>query len=197
MTLDLKTLDPRVLEPLAGSKAVNADDHFVELYDDDVALMSSVRTFVTVGINEGEAAVVIATPAHREAIERELGRTLDVQAAREQGLFQTRDAAETLALFMGDGRPDPVKFDRVIGDVLADAARGGRRVRVFGEMVAVLWAEGNVAAALALEDHWNRLGRSQRFRLFCAYPTEAFAADDTSSLSGVCNRHSHVVLTPR
>ena len=197
MPLDIQNVDPRVLEPQAGSNAVNADDHFVELYDDDMALMSSVRRFVTVGINEGEAAVVVATPAHREAIERELGRTIDVTAARQRGLFESLDAAKTLALFMRDGTPDPRLFERVIGDVLARAGRGGRKVRVFGEMVAVLWAEGNVAAALALEDQWNRLGRSRRFRLFCAYPTEAFAEGDTSPLSGVCNRHSHVIVTPR
>ena len=197
MPLDLKSVDPRVLEPLAGSHAVNADDHFVELYDDDVTLMSSVRTFVTVGISEGEAAVVIATPAHRESIERELGRTVDLDAAREQGLFEALDAEETLAAFMENGHPDPVRFDRVIGEVLARASREGRKVRVFGEMVAVLWADGNVSAALALEDHWNRLGKTRRFRLFCAYPTQAFTEDETDPLASVCNRHSHVVVARR
>jgi hypothetical protein len=42
-------------------------------------------------------------------------------------------------------------------------------VRVHGEMVNVLWQKGRLDAAIALEDHWNELGRSHRFSLFCVY----------------------------
>jgi hypothetical protein len=61
-------------------------------------------------------------------------------------------------------------------------------------MVALLVSDGDVAGAMALEDHWNELAASHRFRLFCAYPSDAFDAADTASLTGVCNRHSHVLV---
>lgn len=191
MTLNLRDLDPRMLDPLVGAR----DDHFVELYDDDASLIDSVRTFVAVGVSEGDAAIVVATPSHREAIEWELRRSIDLEAARDQGVFQSLDAEETLALFMDGDAPDPARFERVLGDIIELASRGGtRKVRVFGEMVAVLWAQENVTAALALEDLWNRLAKSHRFRLFCGYPSHAFEEGDLTPLGSVCNRHTHVIV---
>lgn len=192
MTLNLKDLSPAALEPQAV--AVNHNDHFVELYDDDAALVASVRTFLSIGINEGESAVVIATPAHREAIEAELGRAVDVAEARRQGMFTTLDAGGTLAQFMRGEEIDDARFETVIGDVLRAAGDGTRRVRVFGEMVALLWADGNVPAALQLEDRWNALGQVHDFRLYCAYPAASFGSEETAALSGICHRHSHVVV---
>lgn len=167
--------------------------HFVELYDDGLSLAQSVRTFVSVGIGAGASAIVIAEPEHHAVFEAELARVVDLDAARAQGLYVTADAAETLSKFMQDGRPDPDRFDRVIGDFLQRAGAGGRPVRVFGEMVAVLWAQGNVAGALALEDLWNDLASRNSFRLFCAYPARAFAGDGPDPLRAVAERHSHVV----
>lgn len=63
----------------------------------------------------------------------------DVSAARRDGIYVTRGAAETLSTFMVDGAPDPHRFSDAIGAIVAEAAGGGRRVRVFGVMVALLW----------------------------------------------------------
>lgn len=192
MSINFRDLEPALLEPRMGAR----DDHFVELYDDDDALVASVRTFLSKGLEAGEVAVIIGTPAHRRAIERELGATIDLEGARRSGLFESLDAQDTLDAFTVDGLLDPVRFAEVIGGVLGRAAAGGRQVRVFGEMVALLIAAGDVAGAMALEDHWNELAASHRFRLFCAYPNHAFAPDDTASLTAVCNRHSHVLVAP-
>jgi hypothetical protein len=168
--------------------------HFVEYYDDVDSLTDSVRTFVSIGISRGDAAIVIAERAHLDAFESELGRVVDLDRARARGSYVSRDASETLAQLLDDGLPDPARFEAVVGDSIARAAAGGTRVRIFGEMVAVLWAQGNVAGALALEDLWNRLADLYRFRLFCAYPTSAFDGDPASS-EAVSHRHSHVVVS--
>lgn len=191
MSIDFGNLDPSLFAPSGG---LGASDHFVELYDDDRALVDSVRTFVSIGISEGDAAIVIAEPAHREAFEAELDRVIELERARAEGLYLSVDAAEVLSRFMEDGLPDAARFDRVIGDLIGRAAVGGRNVRVFGEMVAMLWAEGNVAGALSLEDLWNRFSKRSPFRLFCAYPTAGFDDADLARLSAVCGRHSHVVV---
>jgi hypothetical protein len=195
MPLNLREIDAAVLEPRVV--ALNHNDHFVELYEDDADLVDSVRTFLSIGINEGEAAVVIAGASHRTAIEAALERTLDLAEARDRGVFRSLDAAETLARFMVGDDVDTGRFEDVIGDVLRGAASGGRRVRVFGEMVALLWEQGNVQGAVNLEDGWNTLAARYDFRLFCAYPATHLAAADPASLTDVCNRHSHVVVPPR
>jgi uncharacterized protein YoaH (UPF0181 family) len=194
MTIDFDSLDLASLSLFSPIQTSEPTDHFVEIYENDRSLIESIRTFMSIGISEGDAALVIATPAHREELELKLNHTIDLSAAREQGLYASFDAEETLARLMIDGVPDPDKFDRVATDLIGGAARVGRNVRVFGEMVALLWGQGNVVGALRLEDLWNRQSERTSFRLFCAYPAQIFGDEDLKSLSAVCGRHSHVII---
>lgn len=191
------------MKPLDGLRAdsialheggPHPSDHFVELYPDDHSLVESVRTFMTMGLNQGDAAIIVADRAHREAFEVALRPGVDLDAARAQGLYTSIDAEETLALFMEDEMPAAEKFERVVGDLIRRASADGRRVRVFGEMVAVLWAQGNVTGALGLEDIWNDFAAAHPFQLFCAYPAASFGEMNPSPLTAVCERHSHVRL---
>jgi hypothetical protein len=58
---------------------------------------------------------------------------------------------------MVGGAPEGERFRDTIGALIERTAAGGRRVRVFNEMVALLWDAGDVASTLALEDLWNDL----------------------------------------
>lgn len=192
MALAFESFDPSEIS-LHTRNGNASGDHFVEFYGDDPSLVSSLRTFVAQGINEGEPAIIVATPEHREALDEALGRSIDLQAAREDGLYVTLDAQETLSHFMKDGLPDAEAFDVVPGQVIRDIA-GGRNVRVFGEMVALLWAQGNVTGALELEQLWNDFGEMHPLQLFCAYPAESFNDEDRALFSIVCGHHSRIII---
>ena len=45
---------------------LSACEHFVQIYEADDVFMDTLVGFVTGGLKEGQAAVVIATPAHRQ-----------------------------------------------------------------------------------------------------------------------------------
>lgn len=169
-----------------------AHHHLVEFYERDDLLADSVRAHIEPGLRGGETAILVATEAHRELFETALlSSGVDVGAARRTGRYQALDAGETLSKFMVDGAPDPTRFWTTIGGLVATATGSGRRVLIYGEMVAVLWAEGNVAAAIALEDLWNELGRIRPFSLLCAYPTTTFDRVESTTLFRVlCEQHS-------
>src|SRR4029453_17876289 len=117
-----------------------------------------------VGLGTGDAVVVVATEDHAASLVENLSaRGIDAAVAREQGRFIVRDARETLSTFMIDGMPDEARFRDVVGTVIAQAIQEHRSVRAFGEMVALLWAEGRREAALRLEEMWNDLARRQPF----------------------------------
>ena len=81
-------------------------------------------------------------------------------------------------------RPTQRNFVEVIGSVISRATTSWGGVRAFGEMVAVLWKEGNRDGALELEKFWSDLGQIYSFALFCAYPKEKCdLGDDAKSTS--------------
>lgn len=86
-------------------------------------------------------------------------------AARARGSWLALDAAATLCRFTSGGTPDAAGFDREVGGLIRQAARDGRAVRAFGEMVALLWDAGLVTAAVELEAMWNDLGPSASLRV--------------------------------
>jgi PAS domain S-box-containing protein len=183
------------LTPRMDWSALGESEHFVQFYEDDHFLIESVCGFIGTAIVTGETAVIIATAAHRIAIEKELSsRGLDLTNARDKGKYICADAAEMLTQFMVDGSPDADRFHDVIGGTIARAAQGGKRIRAFGEMVALLWAEGNRAAAVKLEQLWNDLAKRHSFSLFCAYPLRGFdGAADGESFGDICTCHSRVL----
>jgi hypothetical protein len=65
-------------------------------------------------------------------------------------------------------------------------------VRAFGEMVALLWAEGKRGAALRLEELWHPFCEREQLPLFCAYPKSALAVDNFRDITGICAAHCRV-----
>jgi hypothetical protein len=153
-----------ISEPLAR-------DHFVQVYRDDRVLVESVALFAGAALGRHEAVILVATARHGAAIEECLRNDgFDVPGLRTWGQLQILDAEEVLSRFMVDGVPDEAKFKAVIADLMA-STRGSRRfraVRVYGEMVNLLWSE-NLPAATRLEQLWNDQIEEHQFALFCAY----------------------------
>jgi hypothetical protein len=176
--------------------------HLVQIYADEDVFLDALEGFVAGGLNGGDGLVIIATEAHREALDRRLeARGIELNAARAADRYISLDAADTLATFMVDGWPDEERFRNVVASLLARAGAGNRRVRAFGEMVALLWAEGQCGATVRLEYLWHRFCEQEGFSLLCAYPKSGFTADAAESIRQICDAHSHVVsadaLLPR
>ncbi len=174
---------------------MSESDHFVQFYDSDAFLVNSISGFIGEGLREGEAGIIVATKDRRDGVDKRLrSYGLDTAAASARGQYISLDASETLALFMVDGSPKPDRFAEIIGAMIARAAEGRRRVRIFGEMVALLCGKGNHKAAIDLEKLWNNLREDHAFSLFCAYPMNGFGGQGMSEpFAGVCVEHSRVI----
>ncbi|MGH9763360.1 MAG: MEDS domain-containing protein [Blastocatellia bacterium] len=169
-------------------------EHHVHFYDTDRFLQDWLFDYITAGLNSGEACVVIATREHLESLEERLeAEGINVADATASGRYIPLDASETLSKLMVEQLPDQGRFLNIIGDVIARAEKCGQ-VRAFGEMVALLWARGNLAAALRLEELWNYLGEAHCFSIVCAYPMSGFGCEELSGAFGaICGQHSHII----
>ena len=133
--------------------------HTVQFYSEDEVLLDEVSRFIGTALGAGDAAIVIATPAHRAGLAQRLSqRGLDISRLASAGSFVALDAAETLSKITTDGFPDRSRFTELIGGQIVSAQKRTERDRpiaIFGEMVALLWAEGRSTAVLQLEGLWN------------------------------------------
>jgi hypothetical protein len=177
--------------------------HVVQFYEDDALLIELLSRYVGSALVTGDSSIVIATARHREGIaDRLRARGFDVTVPLRQHRYVPLDAAETLTRFMRRGMPDAALFKQTVEPVVADAARaaaGGRgRIAAFGEMVALLWAEGNIEGAQALEELWNKLAEQHAFSLCCAYPMSGFlGTPHAAPFLKICAQHSHVFPAER
>src|SRR2546430_1143083 len=179
-----------------GMGAPTNDGHLVQYYEKEGFLYDRVTDFMSGGLRGSDAAVLIATRAHRDGVESRLFRKgVDLAGLTARGRYHALDAHDPLSRIMVDGAPDPERFANTIGPVIKTARAGDRRVLAFGEMVALLWSEGNRDAAIRLEQLWNDLARKETFALVCAYPIAHF--DDAGHAKPFADINAaHTWVTP-
>jgi hypothetical protein len=169
-------------------------DHALQLYADDAALLDTLEGFVSAGLSAGEAVIVVATRAHRASLAARLvAKGIDVEGAAAARRYFAWDAEETLARFMRDGWPEDALFEAAVYPLLQEVRSQGCKVRAFGEMVALLWAQGRVGATLRLEQLWNQVIRREKIPVLCAYPRAGFHRDAVDSFRAICAAHSRRV----
>jgi PAS domain S-box-containing protein len=187
------------LSPLAYTPRHDQEGHVVQLYTDDGFLIDVLTRFIGGALAGGDAAVVVATKDHNLALEKQLlARGLDLTKASTQGRYISLDAAETVSKILVDGAVNQAEFEKTIGGILTQVRDAtsieSNRIAVFGEMVALLWAEGKRGEAVRLEQLWTHLAKSQSFSLLCAYPSSGFASEShIEPFLKICAEHSAVI----
>lgn len=173
-------------------------EHTVQFYEDDLSLARTVGSFIADGLKEGNLAMVVATAEHIAAIEKEVrARGVDLKAAADSHQYIPLDARETLSRFMVDGVPDRKLFANYMRRFMERAVRDKRGIVAFGEMVALLCADGNTAGALRLEHLWNGLCQRYSCRLHCAYPMVEFRGPEKwNTFLHICRAHNHILADP-
>ncbi len=167
-------------------------EHGVQVYTELDELAPTVGRFLDAGFRVGEPALVIAAPEHWDAFRARI--SLDADELQTRGLLRYCDADETLATFMDGAVPSADRFDETVGGILDEvAARFPQQtVRAFGEMVDILFQRGHQAAAMAVEELWNRLLESRKCALLCAYQLDIFDLEAQASvLPEIVRTHTH------
>ena len=86
---------------MVGAENLNVGRHVVQFYGRDEELAERVTDYLLGALASGGVAIVIATPEHRHEFETRLGQAgVDLAAARDDGSYLARDAAQTLSELM-------------------------------------------------------------------------------------------------
>jgi hypothetical protein len=171
-------------------------NHLVQFYDAEPSvLVQNVSGFIHEGLERGDSIVVIATPEHSDAFLSALGKNRAQSETRTRRLV-ILDAQATLDQFMRHGQPDWRRFEQVVGGTIRGLRRANPAagLRAYGEMVGILWAAGQVDAAVQLEKFWNVLLSGRDFTLFCGYPIDVFADEfHAERVHDLLCAHTHVL----
>jgi DNA-binding NarL/FixJ family response regulator len=171
--------------------------HDAVFYSDDQQLLDRLSGFVKAALNAGNAAIVVATSAHRESLMQSLeAYGGDMVAAVQQGRYITMDAADTISSFMVNGMPDSVRFLRCFAELIAQATNAALekhpRIAVFGEAADLLWKQDNAEAAIKVEKLGAQLSKTYDVDILCGYSLGIQRVIDEEVLQRICAEHSAV-----
>jgi DNA-binding NarL/FixJ family response regulator len=183
--------------PLSQEGRVNRR-HEVQFYSDDASLLAGFTGFVETALAAGNAVIVVATESHRNSLLQRLQvHGVDVFAAIEKGNYIPLDVADTLSTFMVNDLPDPVRFLKIAGDLVAAAAKAAKgerpRVAACGECAPILWAQGRADAAIQLEHLWDEIAKTGDVDILCGYVLNSRQRErESHSYERICAEHSAV-----
>ena len=176
-----------------------AGAHEVAFYSDEISYLDDGADCIGAALRAGDAAVVVATQAHRDALRARLQADgLNMDAVIEQGRYVAMDVATALSTFMANGLPDSARFLQCFAEAIENAAAGARkkngeqaRVTVFGEGVQLLCAQGKVEGAIQVEKLCNQLIHTHNVDIICAYsPTTVPGGISNQLRQRICFEHS-------
>ena len=167
-------------------------DHLVHFYGADGELAERASAYLRGALEAGGVAIAIASEPHLRAIGHKLAAMgVDAEDAIEDGRLILLDARTTLNKLVLEGQVDREAFNREVGRTVRAAGRRHSVIRAYGEMVDLLWQDGDIPRAIELEAVWNELLAELRFTLLCAYQSEAVASPEhDDALRTVCQLHS-------
>jgi DNA-binding NarL/FixJ family response regulator len=172
--------------------------HEVQFYSDDAVFLDAFARFIAAALSAGDAAIVVATESHREALALRLKtQGLDVDVAIQQGTYIPLDVVKALSAFMVNGMPDSARFFEVVSGLIEAAAKATKRehprVVACGECSPLLWAEGKPDAAIRLEQLWDQIGTTFAVDILCGYALSSFhGKEDEHVFQSICEKHSAV-----
>ena len=169
-------------------------DHLVQVYENEKIFLDTLEGFAGTGFLANDSVVIIATSNHLDELNARLrSQGFDLNALTAADQYIPIDAEDLLSILLVDGWIDEGIFNSFISDIVNRAKQRNGKVRAFGEMVAVLWGQGNCGATVQLENLWNQLHGKSPFTLFCAYPKTGFTKSASDSIDIICKQHGKVI----
>jgi DNA-binding NarL/FixJ family response regulator len=186
------------LERIARGDGLASHRHDVVFCSSDEVLVAAFSRFIAGVLDRGNTVIVLVTEAHDRGLQRTLQASqVDVALAIRQKRYVSVSITELLAKVMVNGCPDPTRFVNAAEELLTEVARrAGQHAEIAacGECSPTVWADGNVEAAIQLEQLWDEIAMSRQMDILCAYP---LAARDESvpAVRRLCAEHTAVEIS--
>lgn len=167
---DRKPASSRTFDAQSDGVAIAGPGHMIQFYEESTFISGTLREFVGTGLHAGHACIIIATPEHIRELEGQLVDAISQSATNNHGYYRSIDAQSALQSMMVDGLPDWQRFLQVIGKPVQEACAHSHLVRVYAEMIPLLWETEKYEAALHLEKFLQQFAVERPIFVYSAYP---------------------------
>ncbi len=167
--------------------------HVVGFYVTDEYLIDQISAFVEEGLVRGQHVLALATNPHWTLVAARLDeRGVPHGRAAQQGRLIVADAQAVLDEITVDGVVDVGRFR----EMLAPLIKGTQPTRIYGEVVALLAARGDVEAAAAIEELGGEISRARGIRILCTYHAGAASSLTAADVARLGTLHDRSVSEP-
>ena len=172
--------------------------HDVQFHFDDASLLLGFTHFIEAALLAENAVIVVLTESHQNSLLQRLQEHgVKLASAIEQGRYLSLDVADVLSTFMVNDLPDPVRFQKIAGNIVAAAAKAAKgqppRIAACGECAPTLWAQGRAEAAVQVEQLWDGIAKTCEVDILCGYVLKSMQREQESHVyHRICAEHSSV-----
>jgi DNA-binding NarL/FixJ family response regulator len=186
------------LERVAQGDSLASHRHGLLFCSSDAVLVAAFSRFIAGALDRGSAVIVLVTDTHDRSLQRTLHASqVDIAHAIRQQRYVSVSITELLAKVMVNGRPDPTQFLNAAEDLLTEVVRragADTEIAACGECSPTVWADGNVEAAIQLEQLWDDIAKSRQMDILCAYPLAA-RDESVAAVRRLCAEHTAVAIS--
>ncbi len=169
--------------------------HAVQFYDREEFILKEIQKFISAGWQQKEGVLAVLRKNRLDKLVQALSvnGAEALSSAIQNGQIQLIAAEELMPSIFKEEQIDSEVFQLKIGKRLSDLQDGFGRIRVYGEIVDILWCQGKKEMALAVENEWQELSKTYDFTLLCGYSLTGFSkAKDMPDFVRVCGRHQKI-----
>jgi len=169
-------------------------DHIVQVYESDEILLEALTGFAQNAIDSNENAMVVATNAHLNALERRIERNgFHIDKLITDGIFIPLDVDEVISEFMIGGTAEESRIVETISGLFTNGVFNKRAFRLCGEIAPTLLANGHRDIATRVERIADRLNHDNPTGIFCIYSKNTVSDDTIAFDQVVCDQHSRII----
>lgn len=170
-------------------------DHLIQIYENEEVILNSLLGFCESGLRKGDTVIILAREHRLEALDKRLkAHGFDLEELKLSYQYVPLNAHEILSYFMEDGWPNEMAFNQIVKGLLSLAhGKPKDKIRLYGEMVAILMTQGYTGATVQLEHLWNKFCETEGFCLYCAYPKNSFNPNSEKTLEHISYTHTKMI----
>lgn len=167
-----------------------ADNHSVQFFTSDAARIRSIAHFLVEGIRGGEAVLLVCSSENRELVLQAVGNRFSNEENQRIHFVDSLWAMEKVFV---DGAISSDLFRIHICEKVRALVRQYGKLRVYGDVVDDLMADGQQQAVLDLEVEWHKFMTETPFLLLCGYMMENFSSFGSAEVfEEIYRLHAHI-----